>query len=93
MAAIRKTGYRRARPPAKLTPGQAVRMTRELQALSQVELAELCDMTQTEISALEGGRQTMGHERAAKLARALRVHPATLLFPSWEEDEKPAKRA
>jgi transcriptional regulator with XRE-family HTH domain len=49
-------------------------------------------MKQTEISAIEKGRTTLGADRAVKLARALRVHPAVLLFPSWEEEE-PGKRA
>jgi len=94
MAATKKTGYRRARPLVKLTPGQALRMVRELQGLTQVALGALVGWPQAQISALENERETLGHERAAKLARALHVHPAVLLFPSWEEeDEKPAKRA
>ena len=35
---------------------------------------------------------TLGIERAEKLARALRVHPAVLLFPQWDV-AKESKRA
>lgn len=91
--AAKKTGYTRARPLVKLTPGQALRMVRELQEVSQETLAKLCGMRQTQISALEAGRETLGHERAAKLARALHVHPAVILFPGWDEEEAPKRRA
>ena len=90
----KKTGYRPAHPLVKLTPGQAIRMIRELQELSQRDVSKIVDWPQAQISALENDRETLGHERAAKLARALRVHPAVLLYPSWDiEDEKPAKSA
>lgn len=63
--------------------GQSVRIARELNELSQNELAGLTGIAQSTISAIET-------DRAKKLARALRVHPAVLLFPGWRTDEESA---
>ena len=87
-----KNRYVRARPLAKLTPGESVRVARELQEMSQTELAEASGISQTEISAIERGRSTLGVDRAKKLATALHVHPAVLLFADWDVEEK-TKRA
>ena len=67
-----------------LSPGDAVRVTRELQEMSQIDLAEACGIPQGTISSIERGRVTLGAERAEKLARALKVHPAVLLWPNWD---------
>lgn len=64
-----------------------VRVTRELQEMTQNELAEATGIAQGTISSIEKGRVTLGAERAEKLARALKVHPAVLLWPNWEESE------
>lgn len=72
------------------------RILRELQELSQNELAELTGIPQSTISAIERGRVNLGVERAKVLARALRCHPAVLVFPGWEvekESETPLFRA
>jgi len=61
-----------------------LRTIRELQELSQAELARRTGLSQSNISALETGARNMGRERALLLARALRVHPAVLLFPSFD---------
>jgi transcriptional regulator with XRE-family HTH domain len=68
----------------KLTPGQSVRITREFAELSQVELARLAGMQQSTLSDIERGRVALGVERAKRLARALKVHPAALLFADYE---------
>jgi len=68
---------------AKLTPGQAVRITREFAELSQVALAKRAGLTQGTISAIESGKAELGKKRAERLARALGVHPAALMFPDW----------
>jgi transcriptional regulator with XRE-family HTH domain len=74
--------------PAKkridVSPGESVRVIRELQGLSQVQLAELCGIPQSTISAIETGRINLGVERAKALATALRCHPAVLVFPGWQ---------
>ena len=74
--------------PAKkrvdVSPGESVRIIRELQGLSQTQLAQLCGIPQTTISSIENGRVNLGVERAKVLALALRCHPAVLVFPAWQ---------
>ena len=41
-------------------------------------------------SAIENGRVRLGVERAKVLARALKCHPAVLVFPGWSVDEQTA---
>lgn len=76
----------RARRRIEVTPGESVRILRELQGLSQTELASRCGIPQSTISAIETGRVDLGVERAKALARALRCHPAVLVFPGWQVD-------
>lgn len=76
--------YVPARSRVVLKPGDAVRVTRELQEMSQADLAQASGLTQPTISSIESGRATLGAERAEKLARALKVHPAVLLWPAWD---------
>ena len=61
-----------------------LRILRELQQLSQSELAELTGICQSNISALENGSRQLGRKRALVLAKALKVHPAVLLFPGYD---------
>lgn len=68
----------------KLTPADMVRILRDKNELTQAELAERTGLTQSTISNIENGRTRLGAERAKALARALRVHPAVLLFPGWD---------
>ena len=75
--------YITARVRVALTPGDAVRVARELQAMTQAEVAEASGIPQPTLSSIENGRATLGAERAEKLARALKVHPAVLLWPNW----------
>jgi transcriptional regulator with XRE-family HTH domain len=74
--------------PAKkrvdVSPGESLRIIRELQGLSQTQLSELCGIPQTTISSIENSRVNLGVERAKVLAMALRCHPAVLVFPGWE---------
>lgn len=64
--------------------GESVRILRELQELSQNELAEQTGIPQSTISAIENDRVNLGVERAKILARALKCHPAVLVFPGWD---------
>ena len=73
-----------ARKRIDVTPGESVRIVRELQSLTQAELAELCGIPQSTISGIERGRVNLGVERAKALAIALRCHPAVLVFPGWQ---------
>jgi len=76
--------YRKARKLVDVSVGESVRILRELQGLSQNELAELTDTPQSIISAFENDRVNLGVERAKVLVRALKCHPAVLVFPGWD---------
>jgi transcriptional regulator with XRE-family HTH domain len=52
--------------------------------LSQSDLAKLTSIPQSTISAIENDRVSLGVERAKILARALKCHPAVLVFPGWD---------
>lgn len=73
-----------AKTRVNMTPGQSLRVIRELQELSQNELAKLCGIPQSTISGMESERINIGVERAKTLAKALHVHPAVIVFPGWE---------
>lgn len=76
--------FRPARKRIDVSVGESVRIVRELQELSQSQLAERCGISQATISAIENGRVNLGVERAKVLALALSCHPAVLVFPGWE---------
>ena len=76
--------FRPAKKRAEVSVGESVRILRELQGLSQNQLAELSGVSQATLSAIENDRVRLGVERAKVLARALRCHPAVLVFPSWK---------
>lgn len=67
-----------------------MRILRELQGMSQNDLAEASGIPQSTISAIERERINLGVERAKQLARALRCHPAVLVFPSWDVEHESA---
>ena len=73
-----------AKKRADVSVGESVRILRELQGLSQNQLAELSGVSQATLSAIENDRVRLGVERAKVLARALRCHPAVLVFPGWK---------
>ena len=73
-----------AKKRIEISVGESVRILRELQELSQSQLAELTGISQATISAIENSRVNLGVERAKVLARALRCHPAVLVFPGWD---------
>lgn len=81
----------KSRTRLPLTPDAAVRIAREMLGLSQNDLAKRCRIPQSTISGIETGKISIGVERAAKLARALHVHPAVLLFPDWDVEKESAK--
>ncbi len=73
-----------AKTRIEVSVGESVRILRELQELSQTQLAKLSDIPQATISAIENDRVNVGLERAKTLARALNCHPAVIVFPGWE---------
>ncbi len=76
--------FKVAKKRIDVSPGESVRILRELQELSQSELSSLTNIPQSTISAIENERINFGVERAKVLARALRCHPAVLVFPGWD---------
>jgi len=76
--------FRPAKKRIDVSVGESVRIIRELQDLSQDQLAELTGISKTTISAIENDRVGLSVERARVLARALKCHPAVLMFPGWE---------
>ena len=82
--------YRKAKKQIDISVGESVKIIRELQELSQNELAELTNIPQSTISAIENDRVKLGVERAKVLASALNCHPAVLVFPGWQLDRKSA---
>lgn len=81
---LAKGDFVKAKTLVVLTPGKSLKILRELQELSQNELARKTGLPQPTISGMESGRINIGVERAKVLARALRVHPAVIVFPGWE---------
>jgi transcriptional regulator with XRE-family HTH domain len=82
--------FRRSKPRIRLSSGESVRIMRELQELSQNQLAEAAGIPQSTISAIERERVNLGVERAKVLARALKCHPAVLVFPGWDASAESA---
>jgi len=79
-----RKNYVRARRHIEVTVGESVRILRELQELSQNDLSEITGIPQSTLSAIENNRVNLGVERAKVLARALKCHPAVLVFPGWD---------
>jgi transcriptional regulator with XRE-family HTH domain len=77
--------FRPAKKRIAVSVGESVRIVRELQGLSQNQLAVRTGIPQATLSAIENDRVRLGVERAKVLARALKCHPAVLVFPGWED--------
>lgn len=84
---MKKSDFKLAKKRIKVTVGESVRIIRELQGLSQNQLAKLTKIPQATISAIENDVIKIGVERAIVLARALKCHPAVLVFPNWSDAE------
>ena len=82
--------YRKARRHVEVSVGESVRIMRELQELSQNELSERTGIPQSTLSAIENDRVNLGVQRAKVLAKALKCHPAVLVFPGWDVGDESA---
>lgn len=80
--------YEEAQQRVNVSIGESVRIIRELQELSQNELSSLTGIPQSTLSAIEHDKVNLGVERAKVLARALKCHPAVLVFPGWNIDQE-----
>lgn len=78
----------KAKKSVEVSVGNSVRTLRELQELSQNELASICGIPQPTLSAIENDKVKLGVERAKVLARVLKCHPAAIVFPSWNVEEE-----
>ena len=87
---MNRKAYRKAMKTVDVSVGESVRIIRELQGLSQNELSSLTKIPQSTISAIENNRVNLGVERAKAIARALKCHPAVLLFPGWDVKKESA---
>ena len=76
--------FKIAKRQVDVSVGESVRIIRELQEMSQNELAKETGIPQSTISAIENDRVNLGVERAKQLAKALKCHPAVLVFPGWD---------
>ncbi len=77
--------FRAAKKRTTVSVGESVRIIRELQGLSQNQLAERTGIPRATLSAIENDRVRLGVERAKVLAKALKCRPAVLVFPGWED--------
>ena len=82
--------YRKAIKRIDVSPGDSVRILRELQEMSQNDLAAATGIPQSTISAIDSDRVRLGVDRAKVLAKALRCHPAVLVFPGWDVEHESA---
>ncbi|MBS0586418.1 MAG: helix-turn-helix transcriptional regulator [Proteobacteria bacterium] len=73
-----------AKKTCDMSVGESVKIIRELQGLSQNELAALTGIPQSTLSAIEHDKINLGIDRAKILAKALKCHPAVLVFPGWD---------
>lgn len=83
--------FRPAKKRVEVSVGESVRIIRELQGLSQTQLAQRTGIPQATLSAIENDRVRLGVERAKVLAKALKCHPAVLVFPGWESQLESAR--
>ena len=82
--------YKQSKKRVDVSIGESVRIMRELQELSQNELASMTGIPQSTLSAIEHDKINLGVERAKVLARALKCHPAVLVFPGWDVNKEKA---
>jgi transcriptional regulator with XRE-family HTH domain len=82
--------FRPAKKRITVSVGESVRIVRELQGMSQNQLARRTGIPQATLSAIENDRVRLGVERAKVLAKALKCHPAVLVFPGWENHPQTA---
>lgn len=87
MGTRRKAEFVPAKPRARLTTAEVIRMLRELKGWTQAELARRTGISATNISLLENERVEIGKKRAEQIAKAFNIHPAIIMFPEYEARE------
>ena len=76
--------YKPAKKQIEVSVVESVRIIRELQEMSQNELAQITGIPQSTISAIENDRINLGVDLANRLTITLKCHPAVLVFPGWD---------
>jgi transcriptional regulator with XRE-family HTH domain len=87
MKKINRSQFAKAKVHVHVSPGEMVKKLRELHGMTQKQLSDATGITQSNLSALESGSRQLGRERALTLAKALKVHPAVILFPDFDVNE------
>lgn len=87
MTKIYKQDFVKAKVHAHVTCGEAIKILRELQQLSQNDITRLTGISQSNLSALENNTRQLGKQAAIVIAKALHVHPAVILFPDYEMED------
>ena len=64
-----------------VTSGKVIRARRRSLGLTQQDVADLTGMETSFISSVENDNRAIGVHTAVKLAVAIGLHPATILFP------------
>ncbi len=90
MRKLSKRDFMMLNDPVLMNPGEMLATLRQLQDFTQSVLAKRTGMSQANISNMELGRQQIGRERALVLAKALKVHPAVIMFPNYRVNNEEA---
>ena len=69
-----------AKPRAKMTTGEVIRMLRELKGWTQKDLSSRCGISPSNLSQLEHDRLNIGKRRAEQLASTFGIHPAIIML-------------
>ena len=77
----KNTDFVDAKPHARLTTDEVIKMLRNLKLRTQEELAQRSGISPINLSALENERVEIGKRRAEQLVKALNIHPAIIMFP------------
>lgn len=75
----------------EITPGRVIQSRRRTLGLTQKEVADISGLQSTFISAIENDKKTLGVAAATKIAAAIGLYPATILFPNGVETSKELK--
>lgn len=72
--------------------GQAIRILRESQGMTQTRLGELCGMSTNAISLLETGKRFPPKNTVERLCQALAVPQSYLMLATIEESDIPEEK-
>jgi putative transcriptional regulator len=74
-------------PKKKITSGDVIKSFRDNFKVSQNQLCEAIDISQTNLSAIENNRRKLGIDVAMKLSIFFGVDPIALLYPNGIDKE------